>query len=291
MMEEARSAKRYLMDGTMFVNHPRTHQILSILSNEEDQFGDLHGIDAAFTLEGNEDFMKTNIRMKKDCDFQGCIGDLGWYCIRLAQLACRRAGRYVPKSAKVSEWKVNEEGVPIDASCWVSFQPDDMEDANPNEDGNKNDATITLSFHCSYLHPWSQRGDIRGSKQTIQVLGYINPQDGPVSYQVIRNHSSRTNLNESTIEDKNSVHTVSCEVPQITLMWRKFFEYCEAIEKNDGWNHYDGGDEATTLSKISEENQLVVDALMESLEGSGKIVHFSKENQSMSLARKTLATC
>ncbi len=31
---------------------------------------------------GSEDFMKGNIRVAKELDGLGCLGDMGWYCIR-----------------------------------------------------------------------------------------------------------------------------------------------------------------------------------------------------------------
>ena len=31
---------------------------------------------------GSEDFLKGDIRVAKDLDGLGCLGDMGWYCIR-----------------------------------------------------------------------------------------------------------------------------------------------------------------------------------------------------------------
>jgi hypothetical protein len=33
---------------------------------------------------GSDDFLRGNIRVSKDLDGLGCLGDLGWYCIRAA---------------------------------------------------------------------------------------------------------------------------------------------------------------------------------------------------------------
>mmetsp|Transcript_5163 Transcript_5163/g.11338 ORF Transcript_5163/g.11338 Transcript_5163/m.11338 type:complete len:405 (+) Transcript_5163:28-1242(+) len=265
MIYEAKLAKRYLMDGTMFVHHPRTDRFLShIISSESSNnassssFGAVTGIDAAFTILGNDDFMKNNIRMKKNGDFQGCIGDLGWYCIRLAQLTFRGVGVGSVKSAQVSDWKLNEEGVPIDATCLVTFQADDV-----NADA---DSNLTLSFHCSYLHPWNQRGEVYGTKETAQVMGFINPKDGTVSFQTCNKQTPSSAHKTGGCVD---VH-VPCEVPQITLMWSKFREYCKVVEKS-GWADNDEAS-ACILSEMSWENQLIVDALMESVGGNGKAV-------------------
>ncbi|KAL7532605.1 hypothetical protein ACHAXR_004728 [Thalassiosira sp. AJA248-18] len=273
MIQEAKLHNRYLMDGTMFVHHPRTERLLAEISSE-DTFGKVACINAAFTILGNDDFMKNNIRMKRDCDFQGCIGDLGWYCIRLAQLVFRRVGFGSIKSAQVSDWKLNEEGVPIDATCLVTFQADDNDDECSNTNSNH-----TLSFHCSYLHPWNQIGEVFGTKQAAKVMGFVNPKEGPVSFQVCASNEDFNMANQPSpgqIGERADVeHMVPCEVSQITLMWIKFREYCKVVEER-GWNDEDTitptGDDASALSEISLENQLVVDALMESIGGNGKIV-------------------
>mmetsp|Transcript_23298 Transcript_23298/g.38037 ORF Transcript_23298/g.38037 Transcript_23298/m.38037 type:complete len:268 (+) Transcript_23298:2-805(+) len=267
----------------MFVHHPRTKYFLQCISSE-DTFGAVTEMNAAFTILGNDDFMTNNIRMKSDGDFQGCIGDLGWYCIRLAQLTFRGVGFGSWKSAQVSDWKLNDEGVPIEATCLVTFQADD---ANSNDDEGNHNCNRTLSFHCSYLHPWQQRGEVCGTKQTAEVMGYVTPKEGPVSFKVCRTsdlstanrHTSMSKIviDEECVED---VH-VPCEVPQITLMWRKFHDYCKVVEDR-GWNSKDdicSLHEARTLSQISCENQLVVDALMESIDGNGKVVRLPLEKK------------
>ena len=67
-----------------------------------------------------EAFEQGNIRAKKGGDPQGCIGDLGWYCIRFGLMVFGRLG-YEVKSAQVVDYKVTNEGVPLDATCVVRF--------------------------------------------------------------------------------------------------------------------------------------------------------------------------
>lgn len=37
-----------------------------------------------YVVAGNEDFMQNDVRVKKDLDGLGCLGDLGWYSVRYA---------------------------------------------------------------------------------------------------------------------------------------------------------------------------------------------------------------
>lgn len=267
MIREAELANRYLMDGTMFVHHPRTESLLSCISREE-TFGAVSRVGAAFTILGHDEFMRNNIRVRKDGDCQGCVGDLGWYCIRLAQLTFRRVGFGKVKSAEVSDWKLNDEGVPIDATCLVTFQKrahhDDDANVHVNDEDNR-----TLSFHCSYLHPWHQRGEVCGTKQTAEIISFVNPQEGTVSFQ-IHTADLMANVKSSALREGSVDMYVPCEVPQITLMWSNFHKDCKLVEER-GWDE-DSCSERRALSEISYENQLLVDALMESISGNGKVV-------------------
>lgn len=52
---------------------------------------------------GNPDFIANNIRVKKDLDGLGSLGDLGWYCVRAALWAMA--------------WQVPEEVVAHSGAC------------------------------------------------------------------------------------------------------------------------------------------------------------------------------
>ena len=45
-----------------------------------------------FTFDGGADFLQNDIRVKKDGDLLGCVGDLGWYCGK--SLYCSLSIRY-----------------------------------------------------------------------------------------------------------------------------------------------------------------------------------------------------
>jgi len=77
MLSIASKEGKFLMDGTMFVHAARTKQIVNAIPNP-------NRVHFNFTFEGDEDFFKNNVRVKKEGDFMGCIGDLGWYGVRMA---------------------------------------------------------------------------------------------------------------------------------------------------------------------------------------------------------------
>jgi hypothetical protein len=118
MLNVAYANNKFLMDGTMFPHHPRTTKILDSLS----EIGQVNRIQASFSFLAHQAFLDgSDIRARKDGDPHGCIGDLGWYCIRYALVVFEKLGSKV-ESAQVVDFEVNKHGVPIDATCVVQFQ-------------------------------------------------------------------------------------------------------------------------------------------------------------------------
>ena len=77
------------MDGTMFVHAPRTRRIIKSIPNP-------NRIHMNFTFDGDAyraDFLQNDIRVKKDGDLLGCVGDLGWYCGKIVH--CSLSIRYL----------------------------------------------------------------------------------------------------------------------------------------------------------------------------------------------------
>ena len=118
MLAAASENGKLLMDGTMFVHHPRTAQFVKAIPNP-------NRVSFNFTFDGGEQFLKHDIRVKKDGDFMGCIGDLGWYCVRMGLLVFTAldagALESIVKEVQVVRYQLNEEGVPIDAECLIHF--------------------------------------------------------------------------------------------------------------------------------------------------------------------------
>ena len=68
----------------------------------------------------------------------GCLGDVGWYCIRFGMAAFKSTPAYV----RARVWEATDGGVPTDMDCDVSFSRGDPERTvlSPR----------LLTFHCSF---------------------------------------------------------------------------------------------------------------------------------------------
>lgn len=255
MIDSAKRVNRFIMDGTMFVHNRRTDLFLNHIA-QRDVFGQVTRINSEFTFKGDEDFFSNNIRTTKEGDPYGCIGDLGWYCVRLAQLVFRKVDSGIVTKAQTTNWKLNHEGVPIDATCLVFFQ-DAASKINQNEH--------ILSFHCSFLHPLRQRVTICGTEQSLDMHDYVIPNEGPNTFMV---HGQDLTINDSySIQSNDLTESPSGPVQEV-LMWRNFQRYCSIIEAK-GWTD----DGAEIISSMSLENQKIMDALMQSIDQEGKVVN------------------
>ncbi len=264
MIDVAKKNGKYLMDGTMFVHNPRTRDIIASLSGDNY----ISRIQSDFTFAGNQDFFRNNVRISANGDVLGCIGDLGWYCIRMALLVFQCPA----VSAQVVHAEVTSDGVPIDATCVVTFQSTKKKDDDDGHIGR----TKILSFHCSFLHPLNQSVTMFGTQRSIHVDDFVIPRKvGGSTTTKLGFHENSQSLSFADLfsihihEWKESTKNFN-DVPQEVLMWSNFVKYCKCVDgKVDDPNSVSEGNK---IMEISLANQCIVNALMESLRKGGEKV-------------------
>ena len=79
--QAAADARVALMDGMMWVHHPRTADMLSAISD----LGAVRRITACLSFGAAPEFWSANIRADADLEPLGALGDLGYYCSAVAQ--------------------------------------------------------------------------------------------------------------------------------------------------------------------------------------------------------------
>ena len=70
------------VDGVMFDHSARLPMVAQQI-NEEKALGRVRRIQSHFSFCGDDAFYDNDIRTRFDLEPHGCLGDLGWYCIRL----------------------------------------------------------------------------------------------------------------------------------------------------------------------------------------------------------------
>ncbi|CEL95352.1 unnamed protein product [Vitrella brassicaformis CCMP3155] len=148
------------MDGVMFMHHDRLQCLSSLVGDP--LFGPVKRVGVNFSFAGSQAFLNGgDIRTRPDGDPLGCVGDLGWYCIRIALVAFQyRWPTYVCARASVC----TPDGIPLDVSGEVVFEeakPDTLEPPH------------VLTFHCSFLHPNRQYVEIVGDTRVITFDDFV----------------------------------------------------------------------------------------------------------------------
>ena len=81
MMSACRDFGVQFMDGVMFMHHHRLELLWK-------KIGDLHFdpnlVESAFSFKADAQYLESNITTSIETEPLGCVGDLGWYCIRMS---------------------------------------------------------------------------------------------------------------------------------------------------------------------------------------------------------------
>ncbi|KAI0495344.1 hypothetical protein KFK09_025494 [Dendrobium nobile] len=236
-----------IMDGTMWMHHPRTAKMRELLS-DPDLFGQVKRTNSIFSFNGDSDFLKNDIRVKPDLDGLGALGDAGWYCIR----SILWANDYdLPRTAIAFPNPVkNEAGVVL--SCDASLHW---------EDGR------VATFHCSFLAHLTMDLTVIGSKGTLQLNDFIVPIEQKSAHFTFASGSCFDDLVDSwtTFPKK---HVVSTDLPQEALMVSEFSSLVAAIKES-------GAKPDHKWPTISRKTQVVLDAVKTSLDSGSKPVQIA----------------
>jgi len=162
ILAACRKHRVQFMDGVMFSHNRRLDQLRQVL-DDGSSVGTLRRLTSHFSFLGGEDFCKKNIRADSDLEPLGCLGDLGWYCVRLAlwsmkwQLPVEVSGRVLAQT----EQSLAGVPVPTAFSGELIFA-----------DG------VSADFYCSFLAEHNQWANFTGTKGYLRVPDFVLPFTG-----------------------------------------------------------------------------------------------------------------
>jgi predicted dehydrogenase len=160
MIDACRRNRVQFMDGVMFMHNPRMNRIRAEL-DEVSSFGKIRRITSQFCFFSGEEFRQTNIRSDSMLEPLGCLGDLGWYCIRFTlwamnwQMPREVIGRILSQAR-------NDGGrnpVPFDFSAEMIFDND-----------------VSAGFFCSFLSSFGSWVTVTGTNGSLHVPDFVLPQ-------------------------------------------------------------------------------------------------------------------
>ncbi len=153
MLEACRRHRVQFMDGVMFMHSRRLEQVREVLHDGR-TIGPVRRIDSVFSFSGSEEFFRSNIRVDSRLEPHGCLGDLGWYCIRFALWAMNGQLPRQVSGRVLSEFQ----SVPTEFSGELFFE-----------------GGTSGSFYCSFISGLEQRATVSGEKGYLQVPDFVLP--------------------------------------------------------------------------------------------------------------------
>lgn len=237
------------MDGVMFMHSKRLDQLREVL-DDANSMGNLKRISSAFSFCGPEKFFTSNIRTNGALEPAGCLGDLGWYCIRFAlwvmkeQLPVRVTGRILSQSGG----RDGVASVPSEFSGELFFK-----------DG------VSSSFYCSFITEIEQWAIVSGTKGNLRLSDFVVPFFGaetgfeinhPVHWQSGCDFNMEAHWERKAVPEYSSGHPTSQE----TNMFRNFSELVLQNRVDD------------SLPAIASNTQQVMDACFRSAQENREVV-------------------
>jgi len=162
MLDVCQRHQVQFMDDVMFMHSRRLDRIREVLDDGR-TIGPIRRITSAFTFRAEEEFFVSNIRAQSELEPDGCLGDLGWYCIRFALWAMNwrmpeRATGRILSDCKHPSSKVP---VPTEFSAELFFE-----------------GGVTSSFYCSFVTETEQWANVSGTRGYLRVLDFVLPFTG-----------------------------------------------------------------------------------------------------------------
>lgn len=169
MLEACERHGVQFMDGVMFM-HSRRLDALRATLDDGVSVGRIRRIASQFSFHAPEEFLRGNIRVSSELEPHGCLGDLGWYTIRMTlwtlnyQWPSSVTARLLDAAARPD----SPAKVPLEFSAELQFP-----------DG------VSASFYCSFQTENQQWINISGTKGFVTIPDFVLPFYGDeVRYRV-----------------------------------------------------------------------------------------------------------
>ena len=208
------------MDGVMFMHSPRLARVRKVLDDGK-SIGPVRRISSGFSFYFGDEFFRDNIRVDGRLEPTGCLGDLGWYCLRFAlwtmnwQLPHTATGRILSQSTAVA----GRVPAPTEFSGELIF-----------------DGGVSAGFYCSFLAPQQEWINVSGQKGWLRLPDFVHPFDSyEPAFELNRSEVRITEAGGGKVPP-GADRTVSAHpTAQDTRMFRNFANQVFSGKLNDDW--------------------------------------------------------
>ncbi|HVY93770.1 MAG TPA: Gfo/Idh/MocA family oxidoreductase [Bryobacteraceae bacterium] len=240
MLHSCREHNVQFLDGVMFMHSCRLPRMREVLADPA-AIGDIRRIQSAFTFNAPPEFYEGNIRTQTALEPHGCMGDVGWYCIRLSLWAMNWQ---MPR--QVSARMLSENIVPTELSGELCF-----------ENG------VSAGFYCSFVTNNQQWAVISGTRGYLRIDDFVLPVEGhnlDFEIQHLEYRVSGCDVRMVPNATRHSVAEPSHGAPgsQESNMFHAFSDQVRSGALNPEW------------PRIALQTQLVMNACLDSARHDGK---------------------
>jgi len=218
MLAACRKHSVQFMDGVMFMHSPRMARVREILDDGQ-SVGPVRRIASAFTFSANADFFRTNIRADGALEPAGSLGDLGWYCLRIAlwtfrwQLPESVSGKILSQSENLP----GRTGAPTEFAATLNYP-----------------GGVTVEFYASFLAAKQQWVHIGGPQGWVRLPDFVHP---------FNSYEPAFEVNDKLVAVPSDVKCPAGADPsevghataQDARMWRNFANQIFSGKLNDEW--------------------------------------------------------
>jgi predicted dehydrogenase len=228
MVAACAEADVQLMDGVQFMHHPRLDTIMRVLR------GEVTSVELSYNFPVEN--IKENIRGNPDLEPHGCIGTLGYDCVRFIIWAFNLQ---TPCAVTCSTMSETDEGIPLHSSATLRF------------------LTGMASFSCSFLSAPAQIATIRTDMESVRINDFVFPFQKYAAFEVHKQQygSDYTDFPQCTIQRHE------CEGLQTQLMVDAMNESATEPGILDPF-----------WPQVAVQTQFVIDALLKSAQYGGRWV-------------------
>jgi predicted dehydrogenase len=224
MLDACKKHRVQFMDGVMFMHSRRIPRLREILDDGK-SVGEIRRITSAFSFRAPPDFFSSNIRGNARLEPHGCLGDLGWYCIRFTlwvmnwEMPAEVTGRILSSSRRgeVHDW------MPTEFTGELIFK-----------------SGVSASFYCSFITENQEWVNVSGSRGFVDVPDFVLPYAGSELALTVHNNVFSMNgcdfkMEEHTQRVQIPEHSHSHPTAQESNMFRNFAAQIQSGQLNEFW--------------------------------------------------------
>ena len=221
MAAACRGNRVQFMDGVMFMHGPRLPRVRKVLDDKK-SVGAIRRISSAFSFCGNNEFSRGNIRLDGRLEPAGCLGDLGWYCIRFTLWTMKWQLPHTVTGRIISDSKPTGGRVPAPTAFFAELFFDD---------------NVSAEFYCSFVAADQQWAFISGRNGWLRIPDFVHPFNSrEPAFEVNR---TEIRVREAGAAQKQTPIPESAEsghaTAQNTIMFRNFANQVFSGKLNEEW--------------------------------------------------------